>query len=563
MSMWSDVARGVRLANYRAKHFWLGSLAWLGLFAFPILPGLLTGSAFRELQRHGSTGRFYVLAVALVLSQAIFTVGHIFGATVYARGYEAGLGLLQINMVHAQVVSGGPDAGPRTRAPSEAVSRFRDDPRDIMLFVDTLVDVAGSGLFGAVAITVMFRINALATIVGVLPMVALTFFNRSAGHRSRRARAIARQSTSEVTGFLGAALGAATTVKVFGAGPAVLRRLDQLSDHRAKANVKDQVITESMFTVADTVADLCLGLSLVVAALGARAGRLDAGGVALFASYLANLVWLPRRLAMLFVGHRRFEVSAGRMEKLLPGRTPTVDPLMTHRVAPILGGGPVARPAVAVRRPLEQLELIGITNLERGLDHVSLVVQRGQIAIVTGPVGSGKSSLLQSVLGLIPIDSGCVRWNDEVVTDRAAFFIPPHCAFVPQTPTLFAASLLENLRLGEDIEGDTLVAALRQSAFDDDVDGFPEGLATRIGSRGIRLSGGQLQRAAAARAFVRHTELVVLDDLTSALDVETELLLWERLRANGVTVLAASTRPAALAQADVILDLGRTLDRAL
>jgi ATP-binding cassette, subfamily B, bacterial len=563
MSMWTDVGRGVRLANYRGKHFWLGSLAWLGLFAFPVLPGLLSGSAFRELQRHGSTGRFYVLALALVASQGIFTVFHIFGATVYARGYEAALGLLQINAVHAQVVSGGPDAGPRTRAPSEAVSRFRDDPRDILLFVDTLVDIAGAGIFAAVAITVMFRMNALATVVGVLPMIALTFFNHSVGHRSRRARATARQSTSEVTGFLGAALGAATTVKVFGAGPAVLRRLDQLSDLRAKANVKDQVITESMFTVTDTVADLCLGLSLLVAALGARSGRLDAGGVALFASYLGNLVWLPRRLAMLFVGHRRFEVSAGRMEKLLPGRTSMIDPLMTHRVAPILGGGPVARPAVAVRRPLDQLELVDISSLERGLNGVNLVVKRGQIAIVTGPVGSGKSSLLQAVLGLIPIDSGQVSWNDEAVADRAAFFIPPHCAFVPQTPTLFAESLLDNLRLSEDLGDDILASALRQSAFDDDVAGFPEGLATRIGSRGIRLSGGQLQRAAATRAFVRDTELVVLDDLTSALDVETELLLWERLRANGVTVLAASTRPAALAQADVILDLGRTHDGAL
>jgi ATP-binding cassette, subfamily B, bacterial len=557
MSMWSDIGRGVHLANYRGKQFWLGSLAWLGLFAFPIVPGQLTGAAFRELQRHGSTGRFYVLAVSLVMIQAIFTVCHIFGATVYARAYEAGLGLLQINVVHAQVVSGGPDAGARTRSSSEAVSRFRDDPRDIMLFVDTLVDIAGVSIFAAMALTVMFGINALATIVGVLPMVALTFFNHSAGHRSRRARAIARQSTSEVTGFLGAALGAATTVKVFGAGPAVLRRLDQLSDHRAKANVKDQVITESMFTVTDTVADLCLGLSLLVAALGARAGRLDAGGVALFASYLGNLVWLPRRLAMLFVGHRRFEVSSGRMEKLLPPRTASTDPLMTHRVAPILGGGPVARPSVAVRRPLGQLELVGISNVERGLEGVNLVVRRGQIAIITGAVGAGKSSLLQAVLGLIPIDGGEVRWNDEVVEDRAAFFIPPHCAFVPQTPTLFAQSLVENLRLGEGVDGDTLVAALRQSAFDDDVASFPEGLATRIGSRGIRLSGGQLQRAAAARAFVRHTELVVLDDLTSALDVETELLLWERLRTNGVTVLAASTRPAALAQADVILDLGR------
>jgi ATP-binding cassette, subfamily B, bacterial len=81
-------------------------------------------------------------------------------------------------------------------------------------------------------------------------------------------------------------------------------------------------------------------------------------------------------------------------------------------------------------------------------------------------------------------------------------------------------------------------------------------LATPIGARGVRLSGGQAQRAAATRALVHRPELLVLDDLTSALDVETENQLWERLAAAGFTVLAASNRPVALARANQVITLG-------
>ena len=175
--------------------------------------------------------------------------------------------------------------------------------------------------------------------------------------------------------------------------------------------------------------------------------------------------------------------------------------------------------------------------------------------MVSGPVGTGKSSLLRAVIGLIATDRGEVRWNGDAITDRAAFFVPPNCAYVAQVPRMFAESLLDNLRLGHELDDEAIRAGIATAAFDDDVAMLPEGLATMVGARGVRLSGGQLQRAAGARAMAHRPELLVLDDLTSALDVDTEVEMWQRLAASGYTVLAASNRPVALARADRVLDL--------
>ena len=340
-------------------------------------------------------------------------------------------------------------------------------------------------------------------------------------------------------------------MKVAGAQGDVLRRLDTLNDKRADTAVLDQTWNEVLWSANTAMADLFVGLALVVAA---RRG-LDTGQITLFATLLAGMVWLPMRISGLVVGRRRYQVSAGRMDALLPDPAAGADHLIEHRQLPILGGGPAARPVRPERERLERLELRGLTVAARGLHDVDLTIERGQLAVVAGPVGAGKTSLLRAVVGLLPLDRGEVRWNGRPIDDRAAFFVPPRCTFVAQVPRLFAESLADNLRLGHAIDDDELAAAVALAAFDDDVAGFPEGLGTRIGARGVRLSGGQAQRAAAARALAQRPELLVLDDLTSALDAETEQALWDRLAAAGFTVLAASNRPVALSRADQVLHL--------
>lgn len=544
-------SRMAKLANYRGHWYWSGTVGWILWFISPLLPGWLVGALFSELQRNGTTRYFWVLVVALAAAEVLSALFIWWAHWVYVQGVEAGKMLMRVNVLGGQLASGGREAAPRAVPIGDVLSRLRDDPFDTLFLVDNWVDLAGSLLYSAGAIYVLARIDVWATVFGVVPLLFVGFANMRAGNFARRFRERSRSASSAVGDFLTAAFEASLTVKVAGAQPHVLRHLDALNRRRAHATVRDSVASELLWTLNGSLADVFVGVALVVAARR----PLSTGEITLFAGYLLALVWLPMRIGGVIVGRRRYDVSIERLDALVAPSSAEFDPLTHHRALPILGGPRPVSPTRQARRPLEQLMISGLSIESRGVHDIEFVVPRGSLTVIAGPVGSGKTSLLRGLLGLLDIDAGEVRWNGELILDRAAFFVPPQSAYVSQVPRLFAESLVDNLRLGYSVSDSAVDTAIRLAAFDADVADLPDGLDTMVGARGVRLSGGQAQRAAAARALTHQPELLVLDDLTSALDVETELALWDRLAAAGFTVIAASNRPIALARADQVITL--------
>jgi ATP-binding cassette subfamily B protein len=209
---------------------------------------------------------------------------------------------------------------------------------------------------------------------------------------------------------------------------------------------------------------------------------------------------------------------------------------------------------------LKVLEAKGLSfqfpDSKRGIASVDLKIERGTFTVVTGRIGAGKTTLLRTLLGLLPADAGAIWWNGEEVKSPGDVLVPPRCAYTSQVPRLFSDTLRDNILMGLPEDQVDLQGAIRDAILEPDLKDLEEGLDTRVGARGVKLSGGQVQRAATARMYVREPELYVFDDLSSALDVDTEHQLWAQLlnRAD-VTCLAVSHRRPALRRADQIVVL--------
>jgi ATP-binding cassette, subfamily B, bacterial len=327
---------------------------------------------------------------------------------------------------------------------------------------------------------------------------------------------------------------------------------------------------------------------LLLAAQSLRAGSFTVGDLALFVTYLGFITEFVGLIGFMWARYKQAGVAVGRIVRLMPGAPPE----SLIQPAPVYMDGvlpDVQYPTKSAAHRLVRLEIQSLTcrypGSARGVYEINLVVPRGSFTVITGRVGAGKTTLLRAILGLLPTESGQILWNGHVIDDPASFLTPPRCAYTAQIPRLFSMTLRENLLLGLDDDSARLQQALHAAVLEQDVAEFEDGLETTVGPKGVKLSGGQIQRAAAARMFARAPELLVFDDLSSALDVETERTMWERLFADTrdgedvhrsprhndsrhndeerPTCLVVSHRRAALRRADqiVVLKDGRIEDQ--
>ena len=540
--------------TFRSR-LWLWSwISWTVFFLIPLWTGWVLKLAFDALDQSESINRYLVvLGVTEVVRWVIFG----FAVWVVVRWWVTALTLLRTNMLHAQTVSGGPDAATLPDSPSEAISRFTDDARDTVMWTDSWLDGLGYTVYAIGALIVMSTIDARAAFVVLIPIVIVTVITRLLTPRLYAARAADRQATGRVTAFLGEAFTGMLAFRLAGREEAAIGRLETYTSVRRRTAVRDTVLQQTIDGISSSTADVTIGLMLLVLVPSVQGGDLTVGDLALFVVYATQLGELPRYLARIITSREQAIVSYGRMgemvapdnlSNILADQHVTIEPheAMRNRVPD------------PERVDLEQLEIRGVSfrypSNGEGITDVSLTLERGSFTVITGPVGAGKSTLLRALVGLIPIESGSVSWNGAEIEDRAAWFVPPQSAHLPQIPRLFSESLTENIALGRGTAD--LDAVLDLTTLRLDVDDMPEGLETVVGARGLRLSGGQAQRVATARSLLTRPELLVVDDLSSALDVATERELWNRLAEMGsTTVIAISQRQLAIDRADQVVTM--------
>lgn len=546
------------LLTYRPWVYLFAATSWGGYHVLPVLSGLVTREFFNRLTGDEPAARNLWTPVALLVAVAAARTAINFGGWVsWPTLWYSVEALLRKNLLEWILRAPGGPVLPNSAG--EAISRFGDDVSEVVGAVEDCVDAGGEALFVVISVGLMLSINPTMTLVVFVPLVAIMALANVASGRIQRYRRASREAGGRITGFIGETFGAVPAIKLAGAEAHVVAHFDQLNETRRRAALKDSLFTELLRSVNWNVVNVGTGLILLLAAQAMRADTFTVGDFALFVSYLPRAANIMSFFGDMLARQKRATVSFGRMIELLKGAAP--QRLVQH--GPIYVSGEFPAVPYVARSDADQLAALEVRGLSyrysgttRGIEGIDLRLKRGSLIVITGRIGSGKTTLLRVLLGLLPRAAGGISWNGTAVEAPASFFVPPRCAYTPQVPRLFSESLRHNILMGLPEDKVDLPAAMHRSVLEPDVAALEEGLDTAVGPRGVRLSGGQVHRAAAARMFVRDPELLIFDDLSSALDVETERTLWDRVFARpDVTCLAVSHRRAALRRADHIIVL--------
>jgi ATP-binding cassette subfamily B protein len=524
----------------------------------PVLIGLLIAYFFDQLAAGIEVSTVVLVVVATFAYAAGRTVFIFLGMRNHASLLFRAAGTMRRNLLLR--IYELPGATALDETPGEVVSRFRDDVDHVVEPFDISVDLVGALVAGTISFALLFSIDPLITVIISIPVVVVAIVSNRTGGLVRRYRIQAREATESITGYLGETFSATQSIKVAGAEDSMMRRFVDLNSVRKEMMVKDRTLTEVLHAVFRNTVNIGTGLILLMAA-----GRLDATGdagisigqFALFVFLLQHVSEASYFIGVFIARAKQGSVSVDRLTTTLHGEpwSRVFEKTDLH-----LDDGPPEVELVERRaEPFRSLRVRGLSYTYRdsvnGIRDVDLDIAQGEFVVVTGRIGSGKTTLMRAILGLLPADAGSIEWNGEEVLDPSRSMVPPRSAYTPQVPKLFSMSLEDNLVLGDAVTEHVLDESIYIATMRHDIDLMPEGLETMVGPRGVRLSGGQIQRSAGARMLTRESQLLVLDDVSSALDVETEQIMWMRLfnARNDVAALVVSHRHAAMARADRVI----------
>ena len=444
----------------------------------------------------------------------------------------------------------------RTRS-GEIVSRLTADTTQVKAAFGVTISIALRNVFlflGAVTLMIVTSPKLSALVLLAIPVIVLplVFSGRAVRRRSRAAQ----DRLADASAYAAEAVGAVRTMQAFGMESLTASRFTAAAEEafeasRLSTTMRALLTGTGIFLVsASVVAVLWYGAQDVLA------GAMTGGRLSQFVLYA---VFAASSLGQLSEVYGELSQAAGAAERL--GEILEARPAVQAPRDPM----PLPEPPLGTVA-FEDVHFAYPARSDRPALHgLSFSVASGERVAIVGPSGAGKSTVLQLLLRFYDPQGGAIRVDGVPVPRADPFALRARMALVPQEPTIFAASVMDNIRYGRP---DATEEEVRRAAVLASADGFiqalPQGYASTIGERGVTLSGGQRQRLAIARAILKDAPILLLDEATSALDAESERKVQTALDRlmEGRTTLVIAHRLATVRSADriLVMDGGRIVE---
>ncbi|QLG63462.1 ABC transporter ATP-binding protein [Halorarum salinum] len=409
--------------------------------------------------------------------------------------------------------------------------------------------------------TILFTMNWQLALVALVPVPLIAFFTWKFIETIQPKYADVRSSVGALNSRLENNLGGIQVIKTFNTEDFESDRVDDVSMDYFDANWDAIGTRIKFFPGLRVIAGVGFVLTFLVGGLwvfsGAPwffTGELALGQFVIFITLTQRFIWPMAQFGQIINMYQRARASSARIFGLMdePSRIaedPDADEL-------VVGDGDVAYDDVT----------FGYDESETIVKDVSFEVEGGETLALVGPTGAGKSTVLKLLLRMYDVDEGAITIDGQDLRDVTIPSLRRQVGYVSQETFMFYGTVRDNIAYGTfGADDETVVEAAKAAEAHEFISNLPEGYDTEIGERGVKLSGGQRQRLSIARAVLKDPEILVLDEATSDVDTETEMLIQRSLDqlTEDRTTFAIAHRLSTIRDADQILVLedGRVAER--
>lgn len=420
----------------------------------------------------------------------------------------------------------------------------------------TLVDSLIMGLSTMIAMIVFvdFRL----TIVALLPLPFLAWGAWKLGDHLHVAFDKSQAAFSRLNNKTQESVSGIKVLKTFGQGKEDTAAFEKMVDETIKIN-KHVFVWDSLFDPLGTlIIGLTYAITIIYGGFLVKQNILSVGQLVSFIAYIGNMVWPMFAIGYLFNILERGSASYDRVEKLLNEKSLITDENADETLTAKDIEGDLDYNIKSFAYPDEKDISV--------LKNIDFTLKPGQTLGLVGRVGSGKTTIIQLLLREFDNYEGKITLNGHDIREIPLNVLLRQISYVPQNNYLFSTSIQNNISFSQiDADNNQVVEAAKKSDLHNDVLQMPCAYQTLVGENGISLSGGQKQRMSIARALLKHSQILILDDALSAVDAKTENEILKSLKKErkGKTTLIATHRLTAVKNADLILVLknGRIIER--
>jgi len=540
-------AKDIIKNNY--KIYLKGFIAYLIVSMILMFTGLTLKHIFLNYNDKESNIVWYFIFgyLALLFTRLSFTL-------VYAK-YEAKMRfntdyVLRNNMLKYLLKK--PGATMTKKTSGDILNAFREDIFQIEQYIQKFyIEFICMLILSISIVIVLSSINFKMLLISFVPLIFIILLVKKSEKLVTKYRTLNRKATGKVSAAIGEMFVNIQAIKLSGSEDSIINNFKEVNKEREHFAILDNLISQLLNVIYANAVSFSTGLVLIANIIFINEGMLNLGDFTIFVYYMGFVSMSIEYFGDAIIEQKRAKVALKNISEM--SEYIEIDKLGDRVDNSIFSSTKYTSKAFNGLK-YENFNSV-FDGTSNGVKDINLNIEPNKVTVITGRIGSGKTTLVRAMLGLLEF-KGDIYYNGEKIDDITQLVESGVIAYSSQIPNFFSTTIKENIVLGNEYSDNYIYNSVYDAVFDKDIKDFINGMDQVIGNNGVKLSGGQQQRLSLARMIAKDSPIYVIDDISSALDVKTSTLLWNRLFAKkDKTYIIVSNRQEELIRADNIIVL--------